>query len=122
MTSINLYVSQTPNPAYLGASTNSVDVDFSATVTGGTPPFHWYWAFLEDEYTGIPPVGGVSVETENNSSSQQNLGTKTYDAAGNYPIFVNVIDYNGCVVNRTRKTEVISPTECITDLVRTDDD
>ncbi|MEA1874546.1 MAG: PKD domain-containing protein, partial [Bacteroidota bacterium] len=114
---LNVNITQTPsNPAYLNEETNEIEISFTGNVTGGVPPYHWHWAFLNDEYTGVPPVGGESGGIANTTSSTHNLGTITYNSNGIYPTFLHVMDGNYCTMDITRNQEIRSPHDCITDL------
>jgi len=114
---LNLNITQTPsNPAYLDEETNEIEISYTGNVTGGVPPYHWHWAFLNDEYTGVPPVGGESGGIANTTTPTHNLGSITYNSNGIYRTFLNVMDGNNCTMGITRNQEISSPDDCITDL------
>jgi PKD repeat protein len=74
-------------------------VSFNASVTGGTPPFTYNWAF---------PGGSPSSATTQNP-------TTTYSTAGNYSPTLTVTDANGCTqTNSTSITVLLPPTVSIT--------
>jgi PKD repeat protein len=113
----NVNITQTPsNPAYLDEETNEIEISYTGNVTGGVPPYYLHWAFLNDEYTGVSPVGGESGDIANTTNPTHNLGTITYNSNGIYRTFLHVMDGNSCTMDITRNQEIRSPDDCITDL------
>lgn len=104
------------NPAYLDGETSEVEISFTGNVTGGVPPYHWHWAFLNDEYTGVSPVGGETGGIATATSFSQSFGSITYNIPGNYRLFVSVMDAYGCVKDIYKSAEVRRPFECISDI------
>ena len=84
-------LSSTPTLPLVVLSVDTGLIEFSAEVTGGTPPYTYAW--------DAPLVVGITPET----------ASSTFTAAGKYQAQVTVTDFNGCIVTDTLPVVVSDP-------------